>query len=378
MVKPTKVLFADTLRGVAAILVLASHHWLLFWTDPTTVSRFTGLEPLPISDPPLIAHFLGNIISPLNPGPIGVGVFFLVSGFVIPFAFERQSKLGFAAGRVFRLWPTYLAGFFITVSTVTIASALYQTTLPFSGREVLIHSFLGLRAALQSKSIDGIVWSLEVEIIFYATALLIAQSLSKGQLRAFIIPFIALLSVLALKVAVQLMGESWIASKLMKPASFAPHLIFIYVGVVLNFWHRNCVTKGRAVTISIILLLAAGSAVALSGGAVDHLAINYLAALGIFLVLMNIPIENVNNRFFLFFSKISYPLYVVHGVTGYVLLYALVSANIVEAPIAIVLVFGIVIGLACLLHFFIERPSHALGQQLSSWLSRTHMKEQSK
>ena len=47
---------------------------------------------------------------PLNWGPFGVALFFVISGFVIPFSFETYGRLDFIVARFFRIYPTYLTG----------------------------------------------------------------------------------------------------------------------------------------------------------------------------------------------------------------------------------------------------------------------------
>jgi len=41
-------------------------------------------------------------------GGFGVALFFLISGFVIPFSFLRYTRTGFAIARILRLWPAYM------------------------------------------------------------------------------------------------------------------------------------------------------------------------------------------------------------------------------------------------------------------------------
>ena len=109
----------------------------------------------------------------LNPTPlplwagVGVGLFFLVSGFVIPFSFERYDRLGFLVARFFRLWPTYAIGVRLTAAAIWVGNSLAGQVFPYSGGEVLINSILGLREALLARNFDGIVWTLEIEIKFY-------------------------------------------------------------------------------------------------------------------------------------------------------------------------------------------------------------------
>jgi len=44
-----KVVFADKLRGLAALSVLVSHYLNVFWTKPVAVASFTGLPIVPVT-----------------------------------------------------------------------------------------------------------------------------------------------------------------------------------------------------------------------------------------------------------------------------------------------------------------------------------------
>ncbi len=69
-----------------------------------------------------------------------------------------------------------------------------------------------------------------------------------------------------------------------------------------------------------------------------------------------------------FFADISYPLYVVHPVLGYALLYAFTAAG-VRSPVALAATAAAAIATAWLLHVCIERPTHRLGTRWARRLS---------
>ncbi len=52
------------------------------------------------------------------PGPFGVALFFLISGLVIPFSFDRHRTGAFLLARLLRIYPTYLAALLIEVLTL--------------------------------------------------------------------------------------------------------------------------------------------------------------------------------------------------------------------------------------------------------------------
>ena len=163
-----KIEFANTLRGFAALAVLISHYLGAFWTRRPAVEYLTNTPSLSIDlhPTPTIVTWL-NAFPIFNWGAVGVAIFFLISGFVIPFTLRKSSLQGFLANRIFRIFPTYIVGFTITLMGIWLGSKYFENKWPFTATEVLIHYIPGLRDILWSRPIDGIVWTLEIEIRFY-------------------------------------------------------------------------------------------------------------------------------------------------------------------------------------------------------------------
>ena len=87
-----------------------------------------------------------------------------------------------------------------------------------------------------------------------------------------------------------------------------------------------------------------------------------------------------SNRATNFFSDISYPLYIIHGVAGYMGLRLLLEIGF-PIWIAMVLVVSIIFGLSWLLHIWIELPSRRLGKYLdgqsSAWWGKLKVRPSS-
>jgi peptidoglycan/LPS O-acetylase OafA/YrhL len=96
------------------------------------------------------------------------------------------------------------------------------------------------------------------------------------------------------------------------------------------------------------------------------MSVSYAMAFGTFLALFLVRGHIGRNRVLAALSAISYPLYLVHSVTGYIVLQFMrlgLGASYITA-VAAAIAASLV--LATLLHFAIERPSMALGRRLSS------------
>lgn len=103
-----RIWFAQLLRGVAALIVMYRHLAVGFWIANAPVAAFAGVRPLTnVPDPP---HFgLTELLDPLGitGGPLGVVLFFLISGFVIPFSLDRLGPGGsWCSGRSVCTRPT--------------------------------------------------------------------------------------------------------------------------------------------------------------------------------------------------------------------------------------------------------------------------------
>jgi peptidoglycan/LPS O-acetylase OafA/YrhL len=138
----------DSLRGVAALAVVLFHY----------TARF-GVEHPGFDSPAFTVPW----------GHHGVDLFFGISGFVIFMTLQRTTRpLDFVVSRFSRLFPAYWAAIFITLAlthllvypkAVGLGTAL--ANLP------MVHGFFGV------PHVDGVYWTLEVELYFYAWMLLL-------------------------------------------------------------------------------------------------------------------------------------------------------------------------------------------------------------
>lgn len=147
----------DGLRGVAILAVVAYHY----------LSRFPGFYPYGDGFTPIARY-----------GYLGVELFFVISGFVIALTLERSAGIvQFAVRRFLRLWPPILVCSILTFLTMhlieTDFTAARRTglsgfvpSLTFISPTVLDHVIPGVRW------IDGVYWSLFVEVRFYFWAAL--------------------------------------------------------------------------------------------------------------------------------------------------------------------------------------------------------------
>jgi len=129
----------DALRGIGALAVVGEHltTWAMPWLRPTA----------------------------FNAGMYGVLVFFLVSGYIIPRSLERHGDLRtFWIGRVFRLYPLYLA--VIGLMLVLTPWIALRVDVPRDASAVAAHATM-LMDVVGMGAVLNTMWTLSYEMVFY-------------------------------------------------------------------------------------------------------------------------------------------------------------------------------------------------------------------
>ena len=161
----------DVIRFFAAFLVMAHH--LAFWSwavayEATANSITNGIPAFPSLT--WLSWF----------GAVGVDIFFVLSGFVILYSAGRDSR-SFARSRVLRLVPGALVS--ASLSAVTL---LTLTTMP--AWSVATRFLRSIFFAPYGPWLDGVYWTLGIEIVFYATIFVLLKTASVERLRLVLYP----------------------------------------------------------------------------------------------------------------------------------------------------------------------------------------------
>jgi peptidoglycan/LPS O-acetylase OafA/YrhL len=138
------------LRGIAAMLVLIDHSFrsIYFWDVP----------------------WFDKAI--LNLGQIGVSVFFVISGFVLPLSLQKSYRFQdfprFLARRFVRIEPTYLASMVVAIAWVWTATRMAPNATPwqFDLGQIGAH-LLYLVPFTNYEWVNGVYWTLAIEFQFY-------------------------------------------------------------------------------------------------------------------------------------------------------------------------------------------------------------------
>jgi len=158
----------DLLRFIAAGLVVFFHYAFLSWAAPYAVQAGFGHVP----------RFpeLGQIASV---GWVGVEVFFVISGFVIAYSARAATPAQFFRGRVLRLLPALWLAAPATASVLLLSGAGLGDVLPMLARSVVLFP--------TGPWVDGVYWTLCLEIVFYGTVFLLLMARRPHWLEGFAI-----------------------------------------------------------------------------------------------------------------------------------------------------------------------------------------------
>ena len=366
---PSKIVFAHSLRGIAALIVVIGHIAQVFWTLPS-INTMIGSPPFA----PKPYWFTIAVDSMLPAGFLQhfpVALFFIISGFVIPFSLIDRSRLQFAISRFLRLWPTYAIGLSISCIFIIICANWFGAAQPFSWHTYMLQ-LLFVRDLAWVPSIDGVVWTLEIEAKFYVLMLLLAGPLRAGRIWPLILTAFALLclTVGAVSLPGWLKSGEPIYQFLYGMTLSAQMMCFMFIGTAFNFYYRGLISLRITIISAILFFLALAAQWPI--GTIQLLYVSGLTSYAIAAIVFALafiwrgkaqqPWPGLN-----WLANISYPRYVIHAVAGWALMRMALDAGWGLGP---VLTLGFSFGFlaAVALHYWVERPTQALGKRLAARL----------
>jgi peptidoglycan/LPS O-acetylase OafA/YrhL len=150
----------DLLRLLAAVAVVLFHY------TARENAAWGGRDPLEV---------FPDLSAVTRYGFLGVELFFMISGFVILMTAWRKRVGEFAIARVTRLFPAYLFAVVFTAVVVTVFGTLDYSVTPVQ----VLTNLTMLQGGLGVSDVDGVYWSLWVELRFYVlVALLVLYGVS--------------------------------------------------------------------------------------------------------------------------------------------------------------------------------------------------------
>lgn len=352
----------DALRGLAALLVVWMH----------TSEVFHSL--LPAHRPGAWVFFLAERV---DVGRIGVVAFFAISGFVIPASFPHgRSWLGiwhFVLRRFFRLYPAYWlsiplgvwSSWYLWDKTVTLPQIIANLTM--------------LPAALGYQPVEGLYWTLQVELTFYGCCVVLYSLGWIHRTRFMALASQILFGIFALgKLCglVALPGIFMVASE----AGYTPlYLAIMFWGALFRAWYDGRVLGflekaalwALPLTMMVVMPGLLGAAFS-SRKPMPDTWFTFLAshALGLALFLLIIPRRHFKWTFGIRLGEISYSVYLFHPVVFYPIYWWAkqtpwepVRALPLGGWVLLCMVLTILFSAAA--HRWVEQPAIALSRRLT-------------
>ena len=295
-------------------------------------------------------------------GWVGVQIFFVISGFVIANSANGASPFDFLKGRLLRLWPAAWICATVTLCVRLLTGEDFWRDLDSSYlRSLLLWP--------KGEWIDGVYWSLAVEISFYALVflLLLTRNFRHLPLLAWGLTLVsaAYLSLAALDHAGIPTQAEWFGA-LAAQSEILPirHGVFFAIGIWLWMLSKRSMSGSAWVGLLIAMVFAMVEieirawdmetieAVASAGQPVIAPLLVWFAAIGLMIAFTRMPerftpAREVDRERLNLLGKLTYPLYLVHSAVGAAAMAAMIDAG-VHAYAALVLAIALVLGIAAL------------------------------
>jgi len=336
----------DGLRAIAALSVFVQH----FIGD---VSRADGA-----TSGALYPFFFASEHS-LDLGRFGVALFFLISGFVIPFSIGGEMPLKrFAVSRFFRLYPA----FWVAILLLTVI--YWSTGAPVSVATELANLTMAPQLFGQGW-MSGIYWTLFIELVFYvmAAALFVTRYLYNPV--AVAIVAVGLVTSTALPVLIRV----YLGTGL--PVSYIGlHLSFLFSGLLLRLafvekkkYAAACAAYLIAYQMLAVLAVSDFSLMRNDGfilvGTMP-IVVGYLLAIAVFV--SAIKFNGPQSTILAWLGRVSYSIYLFHWIVN-VTIYRLLPLHGDAGDLLTMFVCAAAtVAVSYLIFRFVEKPSIAAGR----------------
>jgi peptidoglycan/LPS O-acetylase OafA/YrhL len=322
----------DLLRFLAALAVVLYHY-----TFRGVTASEQSIMPYPWLAP--VAMY----------GYLGVNLFFLISGFVILMTASSGSLKSFFTSRVSRLYPAFWACCTVTfLAILAIGAPRHTATLTqYLVNMTMLSEFFGVQP------IDGVYWSLFVEIKFYAMVAMVLAIRKINHAQRFLA--IWLLASIALVVFPN--------RRILRDILIVDYAAYFIAGATLYLVWREGWTMTRLTMVATSWVLALYQSRLFANGLTNHFAtvFEYSVVAGLitlFFIIMALVAAKRTGIFgrtnWLLLGAITYPLYLLHETVGYMIFnvaYPTINPH--------VLLWGMIFAMllvAYAVHVLVEKP----------------------
>ena len=283
-------------------------------------------------------------------GYLGVQFFFLISGFVIFMSIQKGGVIEFIASRASRLYPAY---WFAVLLTSIFIICIDKNTDELQAVDILVNLTM-LQKFFNIPNIDGVYWTLAIELIFYfwITVLLATKSVGKFETFAFVFLLISSLSrFLHFPNSINLILLTEYSPYFIAGASFylicqqgtSPIKISLIIASFFLSLHQ-------AIFLQLPTIQLKHSSIFSEMIVALIIAFFYL----FFLVVCLKKHKTYRPKIYVFLGALTYPLYLTHQQIGYILMDSLSGA--INKYILVLLVVIICLLISSFIYLYIETP----------------------
>ena len=337
-----RIYVLDDLRGIAILLVVFFHYVI----------------NIDLSNMGIQSTFTNTLVSfsdYFNLGSFAVSLFFLISGFVIPMSLHGDDRLKvikrFAIKRFFRLYPTY----WFAIIFISAIILLFKDETEYTLKQILIN-FTMFQDFLKQKSIDGVFWTLMIELKFY---ILTAMLFFFGWLKH--IKYVMFIF-LAFSMVTLLLGY-YDGVKGFYNFTIS-YLFLMYLGTSFYFVYKQELSERslRFMILMVGLYFLIYPLFAHERGKFDLIGYSTSTILAIVMFTYFINQKKSISKITTFFGNISYSFYLLHQVLGYFVISLLLSHNM-YLPLAQFVTFLLATVMAMFSYKFVEIKTNKFGHR---------------
>lgn len=323
----------DILRAISAFLVIL-YHYTYRYNENSDIIKYGIATDWPVK----ISWGYGAIVT-----------FFVLSGFLLSKYIEsKETKpLSFLLNRLWRLYPT----FWCSLSITTIGLIIIFPDIVITFKQYLINLTM-LASSFRVKFIDGAYWTLTYEFKFaivFAFILFFKSILIRR----------ILLAILVMISSLYFLSNS-LDSIYFRAINFIliPDWIQAFV-IGISIYQLNKSGFKNRFYLLILLFCSISQLIVTSDIVILIFTYTTTAILLAMPIIERITISNSLFKIISFFASISYPLYLIHQMIGLGIIRQLQILGLSNELYIIIPIF-ISVGIAFLIHNYVEIPSAAL------------------
>jgi peptidoglycan/LPS O-acetylase OafA/YrhL len=296
-----------------------------------------------------ITGFIQNesILSVFSIGQYGVQMFFVISGFVIPWAmfhsnYELKNFFSFFLKRISRLEPPYLFSILLALSILYLRERFFgeaNNHIQISLKQVAFHLGYLIPFFENYHWLNQVYWTLAIEFQYYLFIAILFIPLVKSNRLTRILIYITV-------AFLSFFGKE----------SFLPHwLPLFFLGILLFLYKSNVIEKDEYYYSSLILVILSFYFYSISA---------LLYAITPIIAVMFWPELKIKGLHFL--GKFSYSIYLIHPLLGASFINVLSHRFLSPFEKFVIILAGTIITLisSWLMYRFIEKPSKLLSSSI--------------